>query len=390
MDSITEKKDAVPPVLRMPFRILFLATAAFSVAAIGIWTLSLAGQLSISPYGSVVWWHSHEMLFGVTSAVIVGFLNTAVQTWTGERAIYGYPLLALALLWLAARLLLIFPILPDELIALLDISFIPAMAYVLVLRLLPSKQKRNLLFLPLLLVLTLANIASHYSVLTQQPNMDIANIIAVYTILTVISIVGGRVIPFFTSRALNIAEKPRWLWLEISASVAMLLLLLAHLFSFPHPLAIMITATAFGLQFTRFTRWHSIKTLQSPILWSLHLGYLWIIIGLALELLSYVQTEISRSIYWHAYALGGMGILVLSMMSRVSLGHSGRPLIFHWAIPFACLSLLVAVLARVLVVWLVPQIADLAYAIAGISWCIGFGIFFIIYYPLLMREEEAH
>ena len=164
-DLKTEQK--IPPLLRLGFRPFFLSGALFSVFAITLWLLMYKGTISLSPLGGGYWWHIHEMIFGFGGAIIAGFLLTAVQNWTGVRGAQGTTLLALFLLWLAGRLLLIVPdLLGPTLTSLIDLLFLPTVAYVLAKPIIAMKQYRNLFFVPLLALFTIANLemnlAIHY------------------------------------------------------------------------------------------------------------------------------------------------------------------------------------------------------------------------------------
>ena len=157
-----QKEQQITPVLRLGFRPFFLGGAIFSVIAITLWLLIYKGIVSLSPLGGGYWWHMHEMVFGFGCAIVAGFLLTAVQNWTGMRGVQGKTLLALFLLWLIGRVVLLVPeLLGQHLTTLIDLSFLPVVAFVLGKPIIAVKQYRNLFFVPLLLLFTLANAQMH-------------------------------------------------------------------------------------------------------------------------------------------------------------------------------------------------------------------------------------
>ncbi|MFT5298556.1 MAG: hypothetical protein ACI9YH_004604, partial [Colwellia sp.] len=164
MMQITDLKEEqkILPILRLGFRPFFLGGAVFSLIAITLWVLLYRGAVSFSPYGNGHWWHIHEMIFGFGSAIVAGFLLTAVQNWTGIPSIKGKPLAALFLLWLLGRIVMLIPdLFGTTLSALIDLSFLLTVAYTLAKPILAIKQYRNLFFVPLLVLFTIANGEMH-------------------------------------------------------------------------------------------------------------------------------------------------------------------------------------------------------------------------------------
>ncbi|NQZ13189.1 MAG: NnrS family protein, partial [Algicola sp.] len=194
-----KKEQQIMPLFRLGFRPLFLFGSAFGLVAMALWGLSLQGAIEFDPYGGSYWWHGHEMLFGFVSAIIAGFLLTAVQNWTGMPGLRGRKLVGLFLLWLVARVGLLIPQFAGSVvIAMLDIAFMPVAAYLLAKPLIAVKQTRNLFFVPVMAFFAIANALTHVAVYTADMSYYHYGISAVIFLVTlVMTVVGGRVMPMF-------------------------------------------------------------------------------------------------------------------------------------------------------------------------------------------------
>lgn len=386
------KEDKIPAILRLGFRPFFLGASAFSVIAMVMWALFWSGesQLSSFMYSNPIWWHSHEMLFGFSGAVIIGFLLTAVQNWTGQTSVKGTKLLLVFSLWLIARIGLMKGSV-NNIWLLIDTLWIVVAIYYLAIPIIKVKQWRNLFFVPVLLLFAFTNIQFHFIALgkSHQSIADIAlSVVLVVTVITLV--VGGRVIPFFTSRGTNTEVIERIKTIEYLALIPAWLLLLATLFinnstinGFIAPLSIIAATT----NFVRLYRWRTISTLRIPLLWSLHLAYLSLIIGLFLLGCSFYTSAISESIAIHIITIGGLGGMILAMISRVSLGHTGRKLEVGRFMQVAFIALFLSLLARVLLTTVVPTMLLNGYVISASLWAVAFGIFTIVYFPVLTKPR---
>ncbi|RKZ99575.1 MAG: hypothetical protein DRQ47_10815 [Gammaproteobacteria bacterium] len=237
MQPIMDNKelDKIPAIFQLGFRIFFLSGALFSVIALFLWGTMFFHGMSIQPFGGSFWWHSHEMVFGFSTAIVTGFLLTAVQTWTGIPGVKGNRLSILFILWLCARLLLLFPgNIHMAVISTIDLLFLPLVALALGYPILRIKQWRNLVFIPILLLLFLENFISHYGLWTENLAMTrYGTWSAVVTVIMLISIMGGRVIPFFTARATGTEQPTPIGWLELLANIPLLLLVIYYLTGSP-------------------------------------------------------------------------------------------------------------------------------------------------------------
>jgi len=386
-DLATEQK--MLPLLRQAFRPMFLFGAAFSAIAMLLWGLILAGQLNIQPVGQVLFWHSHEMLFGFACAIVIGFLLTAVQNWTALRAPHGKSLLLLTLLWLSGRLLLLFGQgLPLWLVAAVDLSFLPLAAWLLAKPLLAVKQYRNLFFVPVLLLLTTCNLIMYLGLFLGRYDLQqLGSLNAIWLITLLMAIVGGRVIPMFTANGTKTPKVEALLWLDRAALGSLWLIFVLHFFSLAPllPSSLLSGLFAFSALLTaiRCVRWKIWLTFKVSLLWSLHLAYWFIPLGLALFALRYAGFAVSQSIALHALTAGAMGSMILSMMARVSLGHSGRLLQPKQIMGWAFLLVALAGISRTLLIWLLPAHTFSLLWLGIVCWVLAYACYVLVYFPVL-------
>lgn len=376
------------PIWRLAFRSFFLGGCLFSVIAIALWWATLQGHVTISIYGNWLWWHSHEMIFGFAIAIVIGFLLTAVQTWTGQPGLRGKPLAALFALWLSARLAFFLP-LPFMVITVLDVAFPFVVAAVLAKPLIQVRMYRNMVFIIVLIALMALNIASHYS-LQNKTNPSPYFHSAIMLIILVITIMGGRVIPLFTVNALKIQKKKPNKIIEISSIGTISLLIIFALQGFssvPVWLTALIATIGALAHSYRLASWFNKGILSKPILWSLHLAYGFIPLGLLLMALQNVAAGITISLVLHSFTVGGIGGLILAMISRVSLGHTGRPLALPTLMPIALSALFVGALLRVFLPLINMQFYFVAISGSALCWGAAFLLFLFCYVPFLIRAR---
>ncbi|CAM4071107.1 NnrS family protein [Vreelandella rituensis] len=384
------------PLLGLAFRPFFLLGAAFSIIALLIWLAFWHGSIWLRPYGGLVWWHQHEMIFGFAAAIIVGFLLSAVQNWTGKRSLHGGPLLGLVSVWLAARLLLAFPMgIPAAWLIALDVAFLPLAALVVGALVVSAKRWRNLIFLPVLTLLALANLGMHLGWAWGDATLiRDAAYLAVLLIGLLMVVLGGRVIPFFTSLKLGRAQVAGLAWLEAATlgSTALVVVLQALVVvAVPVPAALLagvllVAAVTNGM---RLARWESLRTRHEALLWGLHLSYAFIVVGLgmwALALLGAWRVELAV----HALTIGAMGAMMLAMISRVSLGHTGRPIRTLPGIGWALALLFLAAVLRAPLLAVMPQMSHWVYSVSILAWCVAYAIFLAHYsWPLLSPRKDG-
>ena len=367
------------------FRPFFLSAGLYAVLMMALWLLVLRGIITPGELPSAVW-HGHEMLFGFAVAVIAGFLLTAAQNWTGIPTPSGLPLAALFGLWLAGRLSFLVPGLPPQLVAAIDLSFLPVLAATLARPILKARQLNNYPFPFMLLALTAANALVHGQALGLSGTARLGLHLAAYVVVTMITVMGGRVIPSFTDNKLRTRAR-RWKSIERLVPVATVLALIAALVAPDSRITALLAALAAAVHAIRLAGWYTPKFWSVPLLWILHLGYAWIVVGFALLALSALGPGIVALSALHAFTAGGIGVLTLGMMARVSLGHTGRQLEPPRIMTLAFVAINLAVLIRVALPLLFPGMYAQILAAAGLVWIAAFGLFVWVYAPMLLRPR---
>lgn len=395
MMQITDlnKEQQITPLLRLGFRPFFLSGALFSVIAISLWVMIFHGALNFMPLGGGYWWHIHEMIFGFSSAIIAGFLLTAVQNWTGVRGVQGKLLAALFVLWILGRIGLLFPtLLGENLTTLIDLTFLPCVAFVLAKPIIAIKQYRNLFFVPLLTVFTVANALMHASIYfgdTISPQLS--GYAGVMLVTLLISVMVGRVVPMFTANGTQTPKAtPNPLLDKLAnGSIALIaLLLLLHPVVGFHNIYLGILFIIAGVfQTVRWIRWKPWITLGVPLLWSLHFSIKALAFGLVLLGISYIIPEIPSNHIWHMLTIGGIGGVILAMISRVSLGHTGRTLQPPKLMSLAFALMVLASLLRSFGPWGLPEKTMIFIDASGLLWVISFLLFVVFYGPMLTKAR---
>ncbi len=384
--NITPPGKLIPPdrlsLFALGFRPFFVLAALSAVVLMLLWLLMLANVVPGPGYYPPSLWHGHEMVFGFATAVVAGFLLTAVRNWTSVNTLTGGPLMGLAALWLAARLL---PFLaaPSWLIAVVDLAFLPLLALALLKPILDSKKTPQLIFVVILSVMFIANLLSHLALLDViglAPDIGIT--LALNCILLTIVIMAGRVLPFFIERGAPGSRPKKWPWLERLSVASMVLFALLMVWQ-PAGLVLSVVAIAAALAHgVRLAAWVSRPLWAVPLLWVLIFGYAWLVIGFVMVAWA-PMLDIDTSLARHAFA-ASIAVLSLGMMARVALGHTGRELkpavIIGWA--FAVLN--VAMVLRLLAMMVETQ---WPLWLAAIGWISAFGIYLGVYWPILSRAR---
>ena len=352
------------------FRPLYLLAGAYAALGVPLWALQFLGWLP----GTDPLWHAHEMLFGYAFAVIAGFLLTAVRAWTGVPTPAGGALAAIAGLWLGARVLAPFS-LPAAAAA--DAAFAVAVAWGIG-RPLVASRNRNWFFIMLVLALGAASVA--FDSLPRKAlgaGLDL--------VLLVMVIIGGRVIPGFTNNAIPGAGARRILWLEHASLGSVLLVLILDLIDAGQATSI-ASLVAAAMHAARLALWAPLKTKSNPILWILHLSYAWIVVHLALRGCAGFGLA-PEALATHALTVGAIGGLTLGMMTRTARGHTARPLKAGNAEIAAYVLVQLAAAIRVFGPLLLPDAYILAVLLSALLWSAAFGIFVIVYTPILSRPR---
>ncbi len=364
------------------FRPFFLGAGVVAAVWVPLWLLIFGGSVAVPVGSGGTLWHAHEMIFGFTIAVIAGFLLTAVRNWTGRPVPTGAGLVALALTWLAGRIVMLFgAALPPLLVAVVDLAFLPVLAGALAVPLLKAGNKRNYALVVLLSVMFVANLVFHFGG-GYDPAYRALNA-TILLVLAIIHIVGGRIVPNFTQNALRHLTVTRSRAADWSSFLALAALIPLEAATGNSPATAVVALLAGVLNLWRMWGWGSLDTRKSPILWILHLGYLWLPLGLVVKGLAGFVPAVTPSIATHMLTVGAIGTLILGMMTRVSLGHTGRPLVVRPIVTAAYIMLILAVLARTVL----PVVATSLYwpglIASAVLWSGSFLVFLGVYAPIL-------
>lgn len=370
------------PLFRLGFRPFYLLAAGFAAVSIPLWIARYFGGLPVLSHVDLNW-HMHEMVFGFVIAVIIGFLFTAGRNWTGLWTPRRGHLAALAALWIAGRLAMLFA--PPLVAATVDLLFLPFAAYPVYRVLERAGSKRNMFLVGLLGLLTVINAAFHAAVLGWISMSSIVPIQAAILVIVMIeSVIGGRVIPGFTANAIQgvkpvMNEKRDKISLGLTALAA-----LAWVASMPGPLAGALAAAAAVAQATRAIGWMPHVTLHKPILWILHLSYAWIPVGLFMMGLAAWGLTTSSAAF-HVLTIGSMAGLIIGMITRTALGHTGRPLVAGNSELLMYLLIQAGVAARMLAAANVMRSPMLV--ITAACWSAAFVLYVVVYAPYLMAPR---
>lgn len=379
------KALSIHPLWRLGFRPFFLGGCLFALFAVPLWLAALSGWLGEwQPAGGWLVWHRHELLFGFAMAIVAGFLLSAVQTWTGRPGLHGRPLLLLAGVWLLARLAWLSD-LPLALLSVLELAFPLAMAAVMARTLWLVRQKRNYPVVALLLLLAAVDGLSLVGLASADEGLQRQAVLAgVWLVAAMMGLIGGRVIPFFTQRGLgrvNAVQPWPWLdWLLLLGSVAVAVLHVAGpALQAGGMLGVLFALLALG-HGLRLWRWYDAGVWRVPLLWSLHLAYAWLALACLGMALWHFGLLSGQSQALHALTVGAMGGLILAMIARVSLGHTGRMLTPPKGMNLAFILLHLGALSRVGLIEIWPF---WGLWLAAACWALAFALFVWRYGPML-------
>jgi uncharacterized protein involved in response to NO len=389
--ALARRRDyAGPALFSYGFRPFFLAAGLWALLSIPLWLHQYNGDIALPTHFAALDWHIHEMLYGYVAASVAGFLLTAIPNWTGRLPVSGWPLAALALLWLAGRAAILFSAAIGGLAAaVIDVAFLAALAAVAAREIVAGKNWRNLRVLIVLGLLIAANIVFHAEVLlTGAANYGIR--IAIAAIILLISLIGGRIVPSFTGNWLarnNPGRRPapfsRFDMVTIAASA---LALIAWVAVPAHAVSGALLLIAGCLQIARLARWAGDRAFADRLVLVLHIGYAFVPLGFLLIGASAFIAAVLASAGIHAWTAGAIGLMTLAVMTRATLGHTGRPLQAGAGTQAIYALVLVSALLRIAAA-LVPSMTLIE--AAGICWIAGFALFVLLYAPLLALRKPA-
>jgi uncharacterized protein involved in response to NO len=389
--ALQRRRDyAGPALLSYGFRPFFLAAALWAAFGILLWLPQYYGAFALPTQIGPLDWHIHEMLFGYVAAAIAGFLLTAVPNWTGRLPINGMPLAALALLWLAGRFAMALSAqIGEPAAAVIDVAFLVVLAAVIAREVIAGRNWRNLRPLIILGVLIAGNTVFHIEVLTTG-FADYGIRLSIAAVILLISLIGGRIVPSFTNNWLARNNPGRlpvpFSRFDAACMLAAALALIAWIAVPDHIVTSVLLLAAGVLHVARLARWAGDRTLRDRLVLVLHVAYAFVPAGFLLLGLSFWWSAVPPSAGIHAFTAGAMGLMPLAVMTRATLGHTGRPLaasvgtqvIYALAAAGAVLRIAAAIAA-----W--PGLLDLA----GLIWIAAFAGFVVVFGPLLAGRPPS-
>ncbi len=380
------------PFMSYAFRPFFLLNGLFAIATVTVWVMALHGSGFAVLLANMPYWHGHEMVVGFAMAAMAGFALTAVATWTGRPPVRGKWLGILVFAWLLGRLAMLAATqLPYWLVASVDAIFPFLLALLLGREVVGGKSRRNYPIVGISLLLAILNLLYHLGTLKILPGMDrLALYFLIHLMLVMITIIAGRIIPNFTAnwmRAQGHERLPKNHPLTDGVTVMATL-----------AMGVSVTLTPFG-QVTgflaivaavshavRLARWRGLATTSEPLLFVLHVAYLWLPVGYALAALAAFGVVFTPTAALHALTMGAIGNMILAVTSRVALAHTGRALHAPRLIVIAFAILNAAVIARVLS-QLNPSLYLDMIDLSAMGWIVTFAIFSWVYWPVLTRPR---
>ncbi len=377
------------PFLSIGLRPFFLFAGLYGTFSVIIWVAVQQGGMSLPDTFTPSLWHGHEMVYGFAMAAATGFLLTAVPNWTQSAPLNGPALGWLALLWLAGRVVIWFSgVLPAIVVAGVDLLFIPVFIGVLLPGFIRSGQRRNLVFLAFLVVLFTGNLLIHLDSLGITEGMALPGLhLGVYGFAVMLALLGGRLVPNFTANALRaqgVQADVRSVPAVEKASFALMIgMIVAELAGAPELLTGALGLGAGIALFLRMRYWHTAKTLKQPIVWILHLGHAWLALGFTIKGVAALTGFIPESSAIHALTVGAIGTMMLGVMSRAALGHTGHKLVTPKPVVFSYILVPLAAVVRVAAPLGSTATAHTMVTVAGILWITAFGIFSLTYWRIL-------
>lgn len=372
------------------FRPFFLGASIFACLATFVWVavFLFSIQLSAFDYYPMTIWHAHEMIFGYSMAVLAGFLLTAIMNWTGLQTVNGTKLMALVSVWVLGRLI---PFVTDItwLIAFIDILFLPLLAYFIALPLVKVGNKRNYFMIGLITIFSILNLLVHAELLGFITNVsNYALKTGLYLIIALIIVMAGRVFPMFSQNGVAVKYQVNsYVWVEKLAIPSYFLFMLSLVF-IKIPLVVLLTSLLAALiHAIRLKGWYNKQIWQVPLVWVLHVGYLFLIIGFVMSAISAYKPSL-YFLAMHAFSVGVLSTITIGMMARVSIGHTGRNLKMPpKTVKFIFLLVVTAALIRSIMPLFLPSFYQASIVISGTLWSLAFLLFVISYAEFLLKPR---
>jgi uncharacterized protein involved in response to NO len=395
--TTAQQQVPAPPAsgfLSCGFRPFFLFAALWALLGTGIWILMLPGRLELPTAFDPVSWHAHEALFGYLGAVLAGFLLTAVPNWTGRPPLAGWPLLGLLALWLLGRVVVAgSAYLAPSAVAALDLFCLVVLGGIVLREIVAAQNWRNLVVIAIIGVFILGNGLFHWEAAQGEPAASGHGLrLGLAAAIMMISLVGGRIVPAFTRNWLAQRESKalptEFGWLDRCALVLTLFALLAWV-TVPARQETAYLLLGCGLaQAARLARWRGLDTGREPLVWILHLGYAFVPLGMLVMGVTILWPDpLPPASAQHLWMAGAIGVMTLAVMTRATLGHTGRELTVGGGTAALYLLVVASVFVRLLGGALPEQALSL-WTLSAILWCCGFAGFVLLYGRLLVGSRQ--
>ena len=378
-------------LFHLGFRPFFIGAASFSIFAVLAWMgIMVFGWNLPLQYPSPIVWHAHEMIFGYSAAVAAGFLLTATKNWTGQRTIHGARLASLFALWGTARILQFFPeTVPLPVLAGIDTLFLAGLLIALLHPMITARYWDQYALLAKIGLLWGSHILFYLGLMgfvSQGLSWGLS--LGFYLIIGLILTMGRRVIPFFIEKGVgHPVELPNWKWVDRSALALFPIFAIADTVSPNSVFVAILAGPLFVLHAIRLWCWWTSGIWQRSLLWVLYLGYGAITLGFWLKV-SVVWLAVSPYLALHAFAFGGIGLMTMGMMARITLGHTGRNVLE----PPPLLAWMFGILAVGALVRVLPPLFDqssyrLWIGLSQLCWIIAFSLFLYVYAGMLTKAR---
>lgn len=380
------------PLLSFGFRPFFLAGAAYAIIAMSIWLGVYGFGLRAAFHGlTPSQWHAHELVYGYSLAVIAGFLLTAVTNWTSRPTLQGNNLLLLFLFWFSARVAFYLPGPGIYGSAVFDTLFSAYLCFAILKPIIRARQWKQIGIVAKLIFIGAGNLAFYLGTmgyLDQGVHWGLYS--GFYLIVGLVLTLSRRLIPFFIKLGVDYpVELRNSNRLDIALLIGFLLFFVIEVFIGHREWSAALAGLLFILHLYRLLGWYTPGIWRKPLLWSLYLAYAFLILGFGLFTASVWFASLKFPAL-HAFAVGGIGLITLSMMTRVSLGHTGRNINEPpRGMPFFLLVLLVAAVIRVGLPPFLPQLSGLWILISQLLWMTAFAGFLVLYLPILVKASKA-
>lgn len=381
---------SMPPILHYGFRPFFFLAALHAGVAIPVWLCAYFGHVEITGPFAGMHWHAHEMLFGYLAAVMAGFILTAIPNWTGRLPISGLPLLVLVALWFAGRVACLMS--PDPWLAMaVDLAFPAALAFAIWREVIAGRNWKNA---PVAVIISLFGCANGVDHLANAGLLDhdLGHRMGLAVAAMLLALIGGRIVPSFTRNWLvkqGSTTLPSSFSLVDRSALATTAAAMVGWVAIPEAKAASVLLFAAGLLLAaRLAGWRGWATVREPILVVLHVGYGWLALSLLMLGASGLVDFVPYTAALHALTAGGIGTMTLAVMTRASLGHTGRAIVADRSVVAIYVLVTAGAVLRVAAPFS-DDLYEILLGLGGAAWALAFLVFAVRYAPVLFGRRAG-